>query len=43
MQLLKYNPADRLPLSRVLRHPWIMRYDPNAHLRAARFLGTDAR
>ena len=37
-QLLKYNPADRLPLSRVLRHPWIMRHDPHAYTRAARFV-----
>ncbi|PKI84492.1 non-specific serine/threonine protein kinase [Malassezia vespertilionis] len=36
--LLKYNPAERLPLSKVLRHPWIVRHDPNAHVRASKFV-----
>ncbi|KAI3618456.1 hypothetical protein CBS9595_002819 [Malassezia furfur] len=35
--LLQYNPADRLPLHKVLRHPWIVRHDPQAAARAARF------
>ncbi|WFD41475.1 non-specific serine/threonine protein kinase [Malassezia psittaci] len=35
--LLRYNPAERLPLSKVLRHPWIARHDPQAATRAARF------
>lgn len=39
--LLKYNPADRLPLAQVLRHPWILRYDPQAPSRAARFAPKD--
>lgn len=37
-QLLKYNPSDRLPLGKVLRHPWIMQHDPQAAARAARFV-----
>ena len=36
--LLRYNPADRLPLSKVLRHPWIMRHDPQACVRAGRYV-----
>ena len=36
--LLRYNPADRLPLSKVLRHPWIMRHDPQASVRAGRYV-----
>ncbi|KAF7317668.1 Kinase-like protein [Mycena kentingensis (nom. inval.)] len=27
-QLLKYNPQDRLPLTDVQRHPWIVKYRP---------------
>jgi aurora kinase len=26
-QLLRYNPEDRLPLSEVLKHPWIKKYE----------------
>jgi len=26
-QLLKYNPEERLPLSEVLVHPWIKKYE----------------
>lgn len=37
--LLKYTPSERLPLSRVLRHPWISRYDPGAYARACKFIG----
>ncbi|WFD35916.1 non-specific serine/threonine protein kinase [Malassezia cuniculi] len=37
--LLKYNPSERLPLHRVLKHPWIMRYDPGAYARACKFMG----
>ena len=37
--LLKYNPSDRLPMNRVLRHPWIMRHDPGAYARACKFMG----
>lgn len=40
--LLRYQPADRLPLSKVLQHPWIMRYDPQAYVRASRYVRTDA-
>lgn len=40
--LLRYQPADRLPLSKVLRHPWIVRYDPQAFARASRYVRTDA-
>ena len=36
--LLRYNPADRLPLSKVLRHPWISRHDPTAYARASRYV-----
>ncbi|WFD30686.1 non-specific serine/threonine protein kinase [Malassezia sp. CBS 17886] len=39
--LLKYSPADRLPLAKVLRHPWILRHDPQAPARAARFKGRE--
>ncbi|SPO20145.1 probable IPL1 - ser/thr protein kinase [Ustilago trichophora] len=34
--LLKKKPDDRLPLTKVLRHPWIMKYDPDACRRASR-------
>ncbi|PWZ02546.1 putative IPL1-ser/thr protein kinase [Testicularia cyperi] len=34
--LLKRKPDDRLPLTKVLRHPWIMKYDPDACRRASR-------
>ncbi|CBQ67881.1 probable IPL1-ser/thr protein kinase [Sporisorium reilianum SRZ2] len=34
--LLKKKPDDRLPLTKVLRHPWIVRYDPDACRRASR-------
>ena len=27
IQLLRHNPEDRLPLSEVLTHPWIKRYE----------------
>jgi len=27
IQLLRYSPEDRLPLSEVLVHPWIRRYE----------------
>lgn len=37
--LLKYTPSERLPLNRVLRHPWISRYDPGAYARACKFIG----
>ncbi|CCU99524.1 unnamed protein product [Malassezia sympodialis ATCC 42132] len=40
--LLRYQPADRLPLSKVLRHPWIMRYDPQAFVRASRYVRADS-
>ncbi|EPQ26296.1 uncharacterized protein PFL1_06231 [Pseudozyma flocculosa PF-1] len=34
--LLKKRPEDRLPLKKVLTHPWIKRYDPDASRRASR-------
>ncbi|KAN0063518.1 spindle assembly checkpoint kinase [Thecaphora frezii] len=34
--LLKKKPEERLPLHKVLRHPWVLRYDPNASRRASR-------
>lgn len=40
--LLRYHPTDRLPLSKVLRHPWIMRYDPQAYVRASRYVRADS-
>lgn len=40
--LLRYNPADRLPLSKVLRHPWITKYDPNAYPRASKYVRPEA-
>jgi len=27
MQLLRYNPEDRLALPEVLKHPWIKKYE----------------
>ncbi|KAI6030823.1 kinase-like protein [Pisolithus orientalis] len=29
-KLLKYNPEERLPLSEVARHPWILKYRPKS-------------
>lgn len=40
--LLQYHPSDRMPLAKVLRHPWILRYDPNAPVRAAKYVRQDA-
>ncbi|KAK0530671.1 spindle assembly checkpoint kinase [Tilletia horrida] len=33
-QLLQLEPRNRLPLKMVLKHPWIMRHDPQAYDRA---------
>lgn len=30
-QLLQYNPEQRLALKHVLRHPWILKYEPRAN------------
>jgi aurora kinase len=34
-QLLRYDPQERLALTEVLRHPWIIKYRPKAAVRDA--------
>lgn len=33
VQLLQYDPQERLPLSEVLNHPWVVKYRPKGVVR----------